>query len=102
MAQPDPQLLSVGSLSESLRYRAHSPTECHFEYHYVLDESLYAKADQIWLNDQVDQEDVDAMGLVRANIESGAASEHASLQPKSLVPTGSSPRKPSPPSLNEH
>ena len=52
----------------------HSPTECHFEwYHYVLDESLYAKADQIWLNDQVDQEDVDAMGLVRANIESGAA-----------------------------
>ena len=50
------------------------PTECHFEwYHYILDASLYEKADQIWLNDQVDQEDVDAMGLVRANIESGAA-----------------------------
>lgn len=51
-----------------------NPSQCQFEwYHYVLDDELYAQADKIWLNDQVDQEDVDAMSLVRANIESGNA-----------------------------
>ena len=51
-----------------------APTTCQFEwYHYVLDHDLYERADQIWLNDQVDQEDVDAMSLVRKNIQSGSA-----------------------------
>ena len=51
-----------------------NPAECEFEwYHYILDDELYEKADTIWLNDQVDQEDVDAMALVRENIQSGCA-----------------------------
>ena len=79
----------MGSLSESLWHRPDSPTECHFEwYHYILDASLYEKADQIWLNDQVDQEDVDAMGLFEQILKAAQLSVHASRQPKSLVPTG--------------
>jgi choline monooxygenase len=41
-----------------------------FWYHYVFDENRYSELEQVWLNTQVDEEDVDAMAQVRRNIAS--------------------------------
>ena len=40
-------------------------------YHFVRDESAYEKRNEIWLNDQVDQEDLAAMAEVRKGFLSG-------------------------------
>ncbi len=42
-------------------------------YHYVLDEEKYELRNEVWLNEQVDQEDVDAMSQVRRGVGSGLA-----------------------------
>ena len=42
-------------------------------YHYVLDEAKYEQRDSIWLNRQVDAEDVDAMSQVLRGVRSGLA-----------------------------
>jgi phenylpropionate dioxygenase-like ring-hydroxylating dioxygenase large terminal subunit len=42
-------------------------------YHYVFDEQRYGDRDEIWLNRQVDAEDVDAMRQVRRGVRSGLA-----------------------------
>jgi len=41
--------------------------------HYVLDEARYAERDAVWLNSQVDGEDIDAMAQVRRGLRSGFA-----------------------------
>lgn len=46
---------------------------CFYWYHYVRDEALYARVDEIWQNHRVDAEDVEAMALVQQGIESGWA-----------------------------
>jgi choline monooxygenase len=40
-------------------------------YHFVMDERRYEQRDSIWLNAQVDAEDVDAMAQVRRGLRSG-------------------------------
>jgi choline monooxygenase len=42
-------------------------------YHYVLDDARYALRDDVWLNRQVDAEDVDAMRQVSRGVRSGLA-----------------------------
>src|SRR6185437_2239812 len=42
-------------------------------YHYVLDEGLYERRDEVWLNHQVDSEDVDAIRQVSRAVSSGVA-----------------------------
>ena len=42
-------------------------------YHYVLDQARYEQREQIWLNRQVDAEDVDAMRQVSRGVRSGLA-----------------------------
>lgn len=42
-----------------------------FWHHYVMDESKYTEMEAIWLNQQVDDEDVVAMDLVAKGIKSG-------------------------------
>jgi choline monooxygenase len=42
-------------------------------FHLVTDEGLYERRDELWLIDQVDREDVDAMSHVRRGIRSGSA-----------------------------
>lgn len=42
-------------------------------YHYVLDEAKYERREAIWLNSQVDAEDVDAMRQVSRGLRSGLA-----------------------------
>ncbi len=44
-----------------------------FWYHYVLDEEKYDLRNEMWLNEQVDNEDVDAMTQVRRGVHSGFA-----------------------------
>lgn len=42
-----------------------------FWHHYVMDKKKYGKMESIWLNQQVDDEDVEAMDLVAKGIGSG-------------------------------
>ncbi|HLG69828.1 MAG TPA: SRPBCC family protein [Chloroflexota bacterium] len=42
-------------------------------YHYVLDRERYARREEVWLNRQVDAEDVDAMRQVSRGLASGLA-----------------------------
>jgi choline monooxygenase len=42
-------------------------------YHYVLDKAKHARREELWLNRQVDDEDVDAMRQVLQGIRSGLA-----------------------------
>ena len=42
-------------------------------HHHVLDDQLHARRDEIWLNDQVDREDVDALAQVKRGLRSGRA-----------------------------
>lgn len=42
-------------------------------YHYVLDDARYARRDEVWLNRQVDAEDVDAIRQVSRGVSSGLA-----------------------------
>ena len=42
-------------------------------YHYVLDEAKYEQRDSVWLNSQVDAEDIDAMRQVSRGARSGLA-----------------------------
>jgi hypothetical protein len=52
-----------------------SPGRTLFQwYHYVLDEARYEDRDRVWLNRQVDAEDVDAMGQVSRSVQSSLAS----------------------------
>ncbi len=44
-----------------------------FWYHYVSDEEKYQLRNEIWLNEQVDNEDVDAMMQVQRGVRSGFA-----------------------------
>lgn len=44
-----------------------------FWYHYVSDEEKYELRNEIWLNEQVDNEDVDAMMQVQRGMRSGLA-----------------------------
>lgn len=50
------------------------PDRTRFEwYHFVLDEERYGRRDDVWLNHQVDAEDVDAMRQVSRGLRSGLA-----------------------------
>jgi len=52
-----------------------SPGRTLFQwYQYVLDEARYEDRDRVWLNRQVDAEDVDAMGQVSRSVQSSLAS----------------------------
>lgn len=42
-------------------------------YHYVFDGQKYEQKNDLWLNEQVDQEDIDAMVQVRRGVRSGFA-----------------------------
>ena len=48
----------------------HPDTTCFRWYHFVLNQDKYEKRDPVWMNQKVDDEDVEALNLVRRNLHS--------------------------------
>ncbi len=61
-------------LSVNVFFPAERPDRTLFEWrHYVLDEEKYAARDRVWLSDQVDREDLDAIAQALRGARSGLA-----------------------------
>ena len=72
LSQFDTQLLSLGGFLNRYEPVPEQPDQTNFFWHhYVADPKKYESRETVWLNNQVDDEDVVAMDFVSKGIKSG-------------------------------